>query len=285
MTTQTPLIETPNAGALRYGLREIDGRRLLAADPPGRARIVEALGDVATADHIAVVVPGNGAHQGNYLSPRGSGGPRVHGLRLMRTMQAMSPGTRAAVVVWVGYHTPPDLTAAVSNAPARAGAPDLARLTHYLPRAAHLTLVGHSYGSTVCGLALAGSRADDCVALGSPGMGVWHRADLGGRTRLWAAQGRTDWIRRFPRVKLGRIGLGRSPLHPEIAATRFGAGDVAGHCGYYTEGSESLRNIARIALGRFDEVTPEGPPSVVPRLSRIPHPAPYADVHVPEVAA
>lgn len=285
MTTQRPLIETLDAGALRYGLREIDGRRLLAADPPGGARIVEALGDVAGADHIAVVVPGNGAHQGNYLAPRG-GGPRVHGLRLMRTMRAMAPGVRAAVVVWVGYRTPPDLTAAVSNAPARAGAPDLASLTHYLPRGAHLTLVGHSYGSTVCGLALAASRADDCVALGSPGMGVWHRADLGARTRLWAAQGRTDWIRRFPRVKLGPIGLGRSPLHPEIAATRFGAGDVAGHCGYYTEESESLRNIARIALGRFDEVTPEGAPGPAPRLARIPQPAAsYAGVRVPEVAA
>lgn len=88
-------------------------------------------------------------------------------------------------------------------------------------------------------------------------MGVWRRAQLGG-ARLWAAQAPTDWIRHFPQVRLGRLGLGRSPLHPELGATRFGTGDVTGHCGYYTGGSESLLNVARIALGRYNEVTPPG---------------------------
>ncbi|QFG69989.1 alpha/beta hydrolase [Ornithinimicrobium pratense] len=249
----------PGAGAeqLRYGERHVDGHQLLACDPPGGARIVEALGDVVAADHIAVLVPGNGHHQGNYFTERGPVAPRARGQLLLRTMQDLAPGSRAAVVVWVGYHAPPGLASAVSNAPAVSGAPDLARFTDYLPRSAHLTLVGHSYGSTVCGLALTHARVQDCVALGSPGMGVRRRAQLGG-ARLWAAQAPTDWIRHFPQVRVGRFGLGRSPLHPELGATRIGTGDVAGHCGYYTEGSESLRNVARIALARYDEVTPPG---------------------------
>lgn len=246
---------------LRYGLDEADGTigpRLLACDPPGGARVVEVFGDVVNADHIAVVVPGNGHHLGNYFTSQEAHSPRSRGQLLLRTMQELAPESRSAVVVWVGYHAPPEWYNAITNDAAYAGANDLAALTHYLPRDAHLTLIGHSYGSTVAGLALAAARAEDCVALGSPGMGVVHRSELGTGTRLWAGYGETDRIRLIPQVRLGRLGLGRNPLHPELGATTFGTGDIPGHCGYYTEGSESLLNIARIALGRYDEVTPAG---------------------------
>ncbi len=267
--SDAPLLPlTPGRGALRYRLREVDGHRLLASDPPGGIRVVESFGDVALADHVAVVVPGNGHHLGNYFSDPGPATPRARGQLLLRTMQSLDPGSRSAVVVWVGYETPPGLAAAASIQPAREGAADLARLTDYLPRSAHLTLVGHSYGSTVAGLALAASHADDCVALGSPGMGVWRRDTLGTRARLWAAYAAADWIRVFPRVRLGRLGLGRSPLHAELGATRFSTGDITGHCAYFTEGSESLLNVARIALGRYGAVTTPGAPALAAHAPR-----------------
>ncbi|GGR46316.1 pimeloyl-ACP methyl ester carboxylesterase [Nocardioides luteus] len=253
MTVVTPL---------RYGLNEAAdasiGPTILASDPPGGARVVEAFGDVATADHIAVLVPGNGHHLGNYFTSTEAHSPRSRGQLLLRTMQELAPESRSAVVVWLGYHSPPEWYNAITNEPAYAGASDLARLTRYLPRSAHITLVGHSYGSTVAGLALAVARAEDYVALGSPGMGVMRRSELGSRTRLWAAYGETDRIRLIPQLRVGRYGLGRSPLHREIGATRFGTGDIPGHCGYYAEGSESLLNVARISLGRYAEVTPAG---------------------------
>jgi hypothetical protein len=255
-TTITP------TSPLRYAIRDVDGHHLLARDPDGGRRVVEAIGDVALADHVAVLVPGNGHHLGNYFTETGPVAPRARGQLLLDTMRAIDPDVRSAVVVWVGYHAPDGLAAAASNRPARDGAADLARLTHHLPRAAHLTVVGHSYGSTVAGLALADSRADDLVALGSPGLGVWRGDELGTQARLWAAQAESDWIRFFPRVRLGGLGLGRSPLHPALGGTRFDTGDVTGHCGYYAPGSESLRNIARIALGRYDDVTPAGTTSV-----------------------
>ncbi|RLV55835.1 hypothetical protein D9V41_09995 [Aeromicrobium phragmitis] len=244
---------------LRYSLEPGGGCSVLASDGgPGGRRIVEAFGDLAMADHIAVIVPGNGHHLSNYYTERGPVGPRARGQRVLREMQRVDPGARAAVVVWIGYHTPQDLIRAASNAPAHAGAADLARLTHYLPSTAHITLIGHSYGATVCGLALSSARAEDVVALGSPGMGVWRRDELNDRTRLWAGHATSDWIRFFPRVRLGSLGLGRSPLHPELGAIRFDTGSATGHCGYYRENSESLRNIARIAVGRHDEVTRPG---------------------------
>ncbi|TYL55249.1 hypothetical protein FXB39_02490 [Nocardioides sp. BGMRC 2183] len=272
-----PVSATP--GPLRYGLHDADGHLLLASDPPRGARIVEAIGDVVTADHIAVIVPGNGHHRGNYFSERGPVGPRVRGQLLLRTMQALDPNSRVAVVVWVGYHAPSGLAAAAANSPARDGAADLARLTHYLPRSAQVTLIGHSYGSTVVGLALAAAHATDAVALGSPGMGVWRRDQLGSGTTLWAAQADSDWIRFFPRVRLGRLGLGRSPLHPELNARRFETGDISGHCAYYAEGSESLRNVARIALGRYDDVTRPGVGAFAP------HHLPQRSLRHLEVAA
>ncbi|HWC24803.1 MAG TPA: alpha/beta hydrolase [Flexivirga sp.] len=243
---------------LHYRLHHVDEHTLLACDPPGGRRVVEAFGDVALADHIAVIVPGNGHHLGNYFTDRGPVSPRARGVQVLRAMSAAAPGERVAVVVWVGYRTPAGMASAFSNSYAREGADDLARLTHYLPRSAHLTLIGHSYGSAVCGLALPTARVDDCVALGSAGMGARRRDELGGSARLWAAQTESDWIRFFPHGRIGRLGLGRPPLHPAIRATRFGTGDITGHCGYYTEGSESLRNIARIATGRYDDVTPAG---------------------------
>lgn len=249
---------TPGDAALVYEAQEVDGHSILARDAAGGVRIVEALGDVAMADHIAVVVPGNGHYLSNYFSQPASVGPRAHGQLVLRAMQTMAPESRVAVVVWVGYNTPPGLVAAALNTPARNGAEDLARLTHYLPSSAHLTLVGHSYGTVVSGLALASARVDDCVALGSPGMGVGTREELGTGTRLWAAQAETDWIRFFPRARIGALGLGRPALHPSLLATRFATGDIVGHCAYYEDRSESLRNIARIALGRYDEVTRPG---------------------------
>lgn len=261
----------PTIRPLTYGLRQAGDHQLLAVDPAGGRRVVEALGDVAMADHVAVLVPGNGHHLGNYFTETGPVAPRARGQLLLDTMQALAPEARSAVVVWVGYHAPEGLVSAAAIAPARAGAADLAGLTHYLPRSAHLTLIGHSYGSTVCGLALADARADDCVALGSPGVGVGRGDRLGGRARLWAGQSDSDWIRFFPRVRIGGLGLGRSPLHPSLGATRFATGDITGHCGYYTSGSESLLNIARIAVGQYGDVT--GVDTTTPAADLRPRPA------------
>ncbi|MFV0408110.1 MAG: alpha/beta hydrolase [Propioniciclava sp.] len=239
---------------LVYARHEIGGRTFLARDLNG-PRIVEALGDLDAAEHIAVMVPGNGHNQRNYLRNADQADSlHARGELLLATMQALAPSRRLAVITWVGYHTPANLAAAWTNGPARTGAPDLARLTQLLPASAQITLVGHSYGTTVCGLALTTSTATDCIALGSPGMGVWRHTQLGG-VRLWAAQGDSDWIRWSPHLRVGSIGLGRAALHPELGAIRFRCGDVTGHCNYHRPASESLLNTARIAVGAYGSVS------------------------------
>lgn len=249
---------------LRYQNREWNGIRLLAYDESGDGRIVEVLGDAATADHIAVLVPGNDNYLGNYFDGNRPTRPRVNGLAVLRTMAEIAPQERCAVVVWVGYRTPRGFAEAVSRRPAQRGAGDLARLTHVLPRTAHITLIGHSYGAVVCGLALSRARADDCVVLGSPGMGGGSVAELGFSGRLWAALGERDWIRFFPRGQWRDVGHGPSPLRPGFGAVRFATGPISGHCSYYAEGSESVRNIARISLGHYAEVSCTGVPGQNP---------------------
>ncbi|GAA1118837.1 alpha/beta hydrolase [Nocardiopsis metallicus] len=241
---------------LRYGRALGYGVRLLACDGTEDGRIVEELGDAATADHIAVLVPGNDNYLGNYFNQKRATRPRANAQTLLATMREVAPGERVAVVVWVGYRTPRGFGEAVSRRPALEGARDLVRLTRFLPRSARVTLVGHSYGTVVCGLALGQGRVSDCVALGSPGMGVRSRQELGFSGNLWAALGPSDWIRFFPRGHVGEIGHGPSPMRSGYGARVFETGDIRGHCSYYRQGSESVRNIARIALGRYEEVTP-----------------------------
>src|SRR5699024_6537874 len=129
----------PLPAPLLYEDREWNGIRLLAYDETGAGRIVEVLGDVSTADHIAVLVPGNDNYLGNYCDPNRPTRPRVNGMTVLRTMAELAPQGRFAVVVWVGYRTPNGFVEAVSRRPAQRGAGDLARLTHVLPQTAHIT--------------------------------------------------------------------------------------------------------------------------------------------------
>lgn len=254
MVTAGPT-SVPVTDPLHYERARRFGVRVLACDGREDGRIVEELGDAATAEHIAVLVPGNDNYLGNYFNQQRATRPRANGETLLRTMEQVSAGGRVAVVVWVGYRTPRGFGEAVSRRPALEGAADLARLTEFLPRSARVTLVGHSYGTVVCGLALRRARVSDCVALGSPGMGVRSRAELGFSGNLWAGLGPADWIRFFPRGHVGEIGHGPSPLRRGFGARVFATGDIPGHCAYYREGSESVRNVARIAVGRYDEVS------------------------------
>ncbi|MCD2103738.1 alpha/beta fold hydrolase [Rhodococcus erythropolis] len=250
---------------LHYQPVELRDAQLLAYDEAGEGRIVEVFGDVATAEHIVIFVPGNDNGLGNYFDENRPTGPRASGWTLGRMLRTLGPNDRVVVIVWVGYRTPWGFLESFSRTLAERGAIDLARLTRILPRSAHVTLVGHSYGAVVCGLALPSARADDCVVLGSPGMGTSSREDLCFAGNLWAALGPSDWIRYFPRVKIGRLGHGPSPVRAQHGAIVFDTGAIRGHCGYFADASESLRNIARIGLARYDEITRPG--ELPPRLT------------------
>ena len=86
-------------------------------------------------------------------------------------------------MAWIGYDAP-GLADVASDGAAEAGADLLAATcSRCRPRATslpHLTVVGHSYGSTTAGTALRDhvTGADDAVLVGSPGPNVETARDL-----------------------------------------------------------------------------------------------------------
>jgi len=118
---------------------------------------------------------------------------------------------------------------------ARAGAVELQRFVASRPAAATVVVVGHSYGSTVIGLAapgldlLARPAVTDLVALASPGLGVSGVAELHTRARVWAGTADRDWIRYMPHgVDLTDRDFGARPLPTD---------KVSGHDSYLVPGS------------------------------------------------
>jgi hypothetical protein len=101
----------------------------------------------------------------------------------------------------------------------------------------------------------------DLVFFGSPGTGVESAADLRTKARVWAGRGADDWIAHVPHAETDffglfgtTVGFGTDPVSPAFGAQVFAAGD-GGHSDYFSPGSASLDNLARIVLGRTAEVT------------------------------
>lgn len=246
----------PELGALQYQASVVDGRQLLALDPRGDGRVVEAFGDLAKAKRIAVLVPGCGPSLADFTKSPSTASPRRNAQALLAELRRTAPSVPTAVVAWVGYDTPEVINlSAVRSERAELGARDLVKLTNFLPARADVSLICHSYGSVTCGRAAKSVRAKNLIAIGSPGMDAPTAAALDTSAQVWAARTATDPIRFVPNVRVLGLGHGPSPTSPEFGARVFSTGTITGHGSYYQPGSESLANLARIVLGRYSEVS------------------------------
>ena len=220
---------------------EFGGARVLAHDPRGRGQVALVYGDLARAEHVAVIVPGSDVDA-----------DRVRPLADMATELRRATGGRTAVVAWAGYTTPVGVGLdAATGRLAEAGADRLTRFTDGLAAvgAAEPSVFCHSYGSVVCGLAAHQLKAKDLVVFGSPGMRAENVSELGTSARVWAAKDPTDWIDRVPNVEFAGLGHGTDPTDPAFGARRVPADDAAGHGGYFAPGTASLHAFAAIAEG------------------------------------
>ncbi|MEU9474560.1 alpha/beta hydrolase [Streptomyces sp. NPDC048191] len=233
-------------------------RRLLAFDGRGAGRATEVLGDLAHADRTAVLVPGSDTSLDTY--------DRFHraAAALYADLTHRAPrGTRTAVVAWLGYATPGTVSTTVTTTTrADEAAPGLRAFVRHLraatPARAHIALLCHSYGTVVCGRAASGVDADDIALVGSPGTGADSVPALHTRARVWAARGSEDWVADVPHVSAdlfgSTVGFGTDPVSRAFGARVFDAAG-ADHSGYFTPGSVSLANLARITLGETTEVS------------------------------
>jgi hypothetical protein len=169
----------PSAGivARRIAAEEAAGKEVqlhlldLAGD-----RVAMALGDLDTADAVAVLVPGIGNTPADDL-----GGLVVSARHVGAAAQAAAPGATVATLVWLGYRPPATVGATVTRMAAWRGGPALAATLAGLAAARsatgtgqpRVTVVAHSYGTLVVDEAadVRGRLAADAVVLlGSPGM-------------------------------------------------------------------------------------------------------------------
>jgi hypothetical protein len=277
---------------------------LWAYDPlafSGKGRAAIAIGNPDKSRNTAVIVPGtNSSVKGGWMSDGTD-----DAINLYEQSTKADPHHSTAVLAWMGYDAP-EFDAHWQQAftdPAKleqVGTPWRARqagallaadvnglaATHDASTPTHVTVLGHSYGSTTVADAFAnsGMRAHDAVLTGCPGTDLARSATDrhldGGRLYVGAAS--TDaisWIGEsgsgLPNglnatldEPLGPLaGLGTDPAHAGFGAVRFRA-EVAGshsvmpwftdHSHYYDVGSEALHNMTEIVTGHGDRLADEG---------------------------
>jgi hypothetical protein len=223
----------------------------------GRGRIADVNGHLPEAKHLAVYVPGmrTGLWDFDRLVTT-----RTEVLRA-RALADADTG-EVTTITWLGYDPPRDLDVigAAQEELARAGSAALSQfmreLVDFAPPGVHVTVLAHSYGSVVAGLAARdyGLAAHELVVLGSPGMGVETADQLrlmaGGR--VWAAQAHDDPVTWVPRLEDHHLHLhGPSPTAPHFGAHVFPVSGT-GHASYF-EDEQCLSALAAIVLGRFPE--------------------------------
>jgi pimeloyl-ACP methyl ester carboxylesterase len=254
-----------------------EGRQILLFDPAGDGRVVEVFGDLAGADHIGVVVPGMSNDVGNFSGE--GGGFRENAARLHE--ESLDLGSQSvATVAWLGYDSPDGIGAATKDA-AAGGAPALRRFVEGIDPGAdrQVTVIAHSYGSVVAGLAASGGlAADDLVFVGSPGTTLDHadEAILRPEGRVWVALADDDpiglgispselpppWVPPPLLPVMFAIDLaiagaeelwhGTNPASEEFGATRLATDGSSGHSAYFEAGS--LHNLALIIQGLHDDL-------------------------------
>ncbi|HEY1175924.1 MAG TPA: alpha/beta fold hydrolase, partial [Phytomonospora sp.] len=244
--------------ALRYEANEraagLPGRQLLAYDPRGDGRIAEVVGDLATAERVAVIVPGVDTTLENFHT--GLGGKQERSpLWQARQVFEAAADDKLAVIAWLGYDAPENggvaTISAVRSDRAESGGDSLTRFLDGLavgsPQAT-VTVVGHSYGSTVAAYAAPAfpAQVTDLVALGSPGMDVDTAADLGTTARVWAGLASDDPITKVPDLRILGLGHGEDPADAEFGALALDTAGNTGHDGYFVPGTTALRGITAI---------------------------------------
>ncbi|MEV4568570.1 alpha/beta hydrolase [Nonomuraea sp. NPDC049419] len=286
---------------------------LLHLELGGLGKTAISFGDPDKADSVVTSVPGTGS------TLEGVGGDAARAMALWERAHNVPPGTEVASTIWLGYEAP-QLNAGVLMADSSVASPRLAQTgagalagfldglhaTHRPTGTPRFTVLGHSYGSVVTGIAAQarkGTFADQLILVGSPGTMAARANDLGVK-HVWVGESPHD-----PIADLGHLPLsgGRNPisgvLNPwfpngagpfgtDPSNIAFGANrfvvdpkpvsgplaftgyDIGTHSDYWEAQSESLRNMGFIINGQYDRVTVLPTPKQAPPPSPSPQPRP-----------
>ena len=258
----------------------------------GDGRVAVSVGDLDDADNVSVSVPGLTTDMS------GISGNVGDVQALYDATRSMHPDQTMAGLAWIGYDAPSGWDSgrvAMEGAATDGGnrlADTLDGIRASQDERSHLTVIGHSYGSTTMGHALTDRDVDidEAIAIGSPGLG----ADAGNAGDLDVPDGHFFVGRNSDdpvadlgdkgRVNKGTafgLGLGNDPAEDDFGGRRFEAEDVRRggppegwvdatpgvpdtliwehsnsldmHTSYYDPDTESLWNMSQIVTGHSDD--------------------------------
>lgn len=258
-TTLDKTLDDPKTGKKGDGVP----RQLLGLDTSGRnVKAIVAQGDVDTADHVGVVVPGLNTNVKNTLDDYDN-----RASAMMRSaINQVKTGETVAMVEYLGYDAPQNKLEVLGTGYAEEGAVGLAGFLNGMDASrehgagdAHMTLFGHSYGSTTSGMAATlvnEGVVDDIVLAGSPGAGVQHVSEYHvpeGHAWVSAAPYAYDMVQ-----GLGTdFNFGKNPdtmggfnrLSGDVGPAPDEYDPVGLHMEYFTEKTQAQYEIAGVIAG------------------------------------
>lgn len=252
----------------------------------GRVKAAMGQGDVDHAKNVATFVPGIGT------TVEGSMGEYMRQTKNLRSA-AMAQGrlsvSDVATVAWLGYdapgeadlNQPQNIPGIISPFLAQAGSDRLAGFMNGMQASrdygagdAHMTLAGHSYGSSTSGMAATKVKygvIDDLVLFGSPGMGTYDAKNYHvDQNHLWVSGvPKGDSVQGMGEIRGGIVGsLGKNPMDSDSGFSHL-SDDATGspkynkdapeskpsnfnfdnHSIYLEDGTETLQDIGRVVAG------------------------------------
>ena len=258
-TTLDKTLDDPQTGKKGDGIP----RQLLGLDSSGRnLKAIVAQGNVDTADHVGVVVPGLHTNVEKTLNDYDDRA----GLMRNNALRQVKPGETVAMVEYLGYDAPQIEIEAASTDYAKNGAPGLAGFLNGMDASrehgagdTHITLFGHSYGSTTSGMAATlvnDGVVDDIVLAGSPGAGVEDTAEYHvpeGHAWVSAAPYQYDMVQGMGSM----FGFGKNPdwadgfnrLSGDVGPAPSGFSPFGQHMDYFKDQTQAQYEIAGVIAG------------------------------------
>jgi len=250
----------------------LPGRELVSLNVTGEPTAAIALGDLDTADYVSYLVPGMffgvQAQIGEWADTAARlYTEQVSWLQLLRDGDSLADDESVATVAWIGYQTPHllnvgSLDLAYEGRDALTGTIEGLQASR-ASNPPYVSILGHSYGSTAALMALTEKdfTVDALALIGSPGSAARSVDELHVRNgNVFVGEAGWDPI-------TNSAFFGSDPGAEYYGAHRMnvsGGVDVIrnelltasiGHNEYFGSGTESLRNLALIAIDQGKLVT------------------------------
>ncbi|PID97303.1 MAG: hypothetical protein CSA84_00830 [Actinomycetales bacterium] len=248
--------------ALRSVLKKAESSHLLLFDASGlKTKAAVSIGDVDTADHVAVYTPGVSTRVETSIDGCVRDMINLRDKTESVLMQHNRSDETVATVAWLGYEAPDNPLErqddilnfsrnTFSDQRAKIGGRDLASFYTGIDASrdsdAHVVALGHSYGSLTTSEALqkSGTHVDDVVFFGSPGLNIDDAGDLDISGSAYLMEAEDDVVADFG--AFGGDASNVSGIEHLLTSATEETTESRGHSEYLRGQSTSQLNMASV---------------------------------------